>query len=69
MVKYYVENGHTLGYVHSDYPNVFGVLAANKDGRNWISGPTIFDPSFFNYKEADQSDFDKFRVNSLGHIK
>lgn len=69
MTKYYVMDGHTLGYVIDERPEYFGVLAGKPQhgGYDWENGYVIIMPSD-NLKPATEADFEYFRVCPKGHI-
>ena len=59
---YYVMNGHTLGYVFDEQPDVMGVLASKPQiGAPWSEEPKTVTSSV-NLKVATLKDFDFFRV-------
>lgn len=67
MIRYYVYEKNTLGYVNDEYPNSFAPLSSNVKGYDPKNGPIYFD--VFKAVIATKTDFDNFRVDSTGHIK
>lgn len=69
MVKYFVKNANTLGYINDEQPNMFGVLAGKPQlgGDDWMNGPVPVSPSD-KLVPATIADFDFFRVCHKGHI-
>jgi hypothetical protein len=67
--RYYMLNGHTLGFVHPDNPGWFNVLAGSVrlGGRDWKNGPAVLSPSD-TLTPATHADFDFFRVSPKGHL-
>lgn len=59
---YYVMNGHTLGYIFDDQPDILGVLASKPQlGASFSEEPKAVMPSD-KLKLATLSDFEFFRV-------
>lgn len=66
---YYVKNENTLGYIYSEQPEFFNILAGKPQlgGDNWMDG-FVAHGSSDKLRPATQADFDYFRVCSKGHI-
>lgn len=65
--SYYVLNDHTLGYVLPPQSNMFGVLAADVDGHNPMSGVVVLTLTD-TLRAATLADFQRFRVDPTGHF-
>ncbi len=61
--RYVVKDGHTLGYIKAQQPNVMGVLVGSvlRGGHDWQCGPVrIFEGD--DIRDATRADFESFRV-------
>lgn len=63
-IRYVVLNEHTLGYIHSQQPNLMGVLHGSviRGGHNWLNGPVTIIPSVDQVRAATLEDFEAYRV-------
>lgn len=59
---YYVMNGHTLGYVFDEQPEMLGILASKPQlGADWSEEPKVLSGNE-KLKVATIKDFEFFRV-------
>lgn len=69
-VSYYVLDEHTLGYIDSRQPDVFGILHGSVlrgSPYDWRYGFTILAPGA-KLRPATLDDFDAFNVSARGHL-
>lgn len=66
---YFVKNENTLGFVYSEQPEFFNILAGKPQigGDDWMDGFVVISKSD-NLRVATKEDFDHFRVCSKNHI-
>jgi hypothetical protein len=64
--KYYVKDGHTLGYIYDGTFCTFCVLSGDIHGHDWKDGTTTTVGA--KLVPATLEDFEKFRVSPKGHI-
>jgi hypothetical protein len=67
--RYFVKDGHTLGYVYDEAPGQFNVLHGSvlKGGHDWKNGPVAISP-ICKLEPATLADFEEYRVCPKGHI-